>query len=72
MEIINECRLRLSIMSENKGENEIWCRAWRLLVKHMADVDAVIYQEIENCVTANDEDGADYWRRVLAALDDLR
>ena len=54
------------------GENEVWCRAWRLLVKHRADVDTVISQEIERCVAANDETGADYWRQVLAAVDDFR
>ncbi|HYD69936.1 hypothetical protein [Azospirillum sp.] len=54
------------------GENEIWCRAWRLLVKHQREVDAVITQEIERCIAAGDADGADDWRRVLAALDDLR
>lgn len=54
------------------GDNEVWCRAWRLLTKHPADVEAVIAAEIERCVAGRDQDGADYWRRVLAALDDLR
>ena len=54
------------------GENEVWCRAWRLSIKHGKDVDDVITGEIDRCVAARDEDGADYWRRVLAALDDLR
>lgn len=54
------------------GENEVWCRAWRLSVKHGKDVDDVITQEIERCATQGDEEGADYWRRVLAALEDFR
>ena len=54
------------------GGNEVWCRAWRLLVKHGAEVDAVIRQDIERCVAKGDTEGAEDWRRVLAALDDLR
>ncbi len=54
------------------GENEVWCRAWRMLVKHEGAVDSVIIQEIERCTAEKDPEGADYWRRVLAALDDLR
>ena len=54
------------------GENEIWCRAWRLLVKHQKDVDAVIAGEIEKCRKKNDAEGVDYWRKVAAALDDFR
>jgi hypothetical protein len=54
------------------GENEVWCRAWRMLIKHQAEVDAVITAEITRCQAKGDTAGADYWRRVLAALDDLR
>ena len=54
------------------GDNEIWCRAWRLLVKHQTEVDSVIAHEIERCLTNNDPTGADYWRKVAAALEDFR
>ncbi|WP_156612620.1 hypothetical protein [Paramagnetospirillum marisnigri] len=54
------------------GENEIWCRAWRMIVKHEDKVDDIIKSEIDKCIEAGDIDGADYWRRVLDALDDLR
>lgn len=54
------------------GENEVWCQAWRLLVKHEAQVDAVITEEITRSLAKGDQEQADYWRRVLAALDDLR
>ena len=54
------------------GENEVWCQAWRLLVKHKQEVDSVIAAKIRQCEESRDADGADYWRRVLAALDDFR
>lgn len=54
------------------GDNEVWCRAWRLLIKHGTEVDTVIAQEIKRCVARSDQDGADDWCQVLAALDDLR
>jgi len=52
--------------------NEVWCLAWRLLVKHKDEVDAVIAREIERCRAEKDFDGADHWRRVAAALEDFR
>ena len=54
------------------GENEVWCTAWRLLVKHKEGVDAVIAENIKQCQKTRDEAGADYWRRVAAALEDFR
>ncbi|MEI6559034.1 MAG: hypothetical protein WCO00_11565 [Rhodospirillaceae bacterium] len=52
--------------------NEVWCRAWRLLIKHQDAVDAVIAAEIERCRAAGDAEGAAYWRRVAAAVEDFR
>ena len=60
------------IRSVIMGENEVWCRAWRMIMKHERDVDDVIKAEIETCLQKGDSDGADYWHRVLSALDDLR
>jgi len=54
------------------GDNEVWCRAWRLLVKHQDKVDGVIADEIERCRMANDPDGVAYWQKVSAALEDFR
>ena len=54
------------------GENEIWCQAWRLLVKHKGEVDAVVADKIRECERNHDIDGAEYWRRVGHALDDFR
>ena len=54
------------------GDNDVWCLAWRMIVKYGDDVDAVITSEVDACTKQGDEDGADYWRRVLAAIDDLR
>ena len=54
------------------GDNEVWCRAWRLLVKHQAEVDAVIVHEIERCEADHNPSEAEYWRKVAAALEDFR
>ena len=54
------------------GDNEIWCLAWRLLVKHQGEVDAVIAREIEQCLAKNDTEGADYWLKIAEALNDFR
>ena len=54
------------------GENEDWCQAWRLLVKHQHEVDAVIAREIARCLMDHDFEGAAHWRRVAAALEDFR
>ncbi len=54
------------------GENEVWCLAWRLLIKHQHEVDAVIAREIEHCLAKNDQSGAEHWRKVAAALEDFR
>ncbi|MEI8394142.1 MAG: hypothetical protein WCF85_05360 [Rhodospirillaceae bacterium] len=54
------------------GENEIWCHAWRLLVKHQVETEAVIAREIARCRAEKDADGAAYWRKVAAALEDFR
>ena len=54
------------------GENEIWCLAWRLLVKHQERTDEIIALEIEKCRIAGDRNGAMYWQKVANALDDFR
>jgi hypothetical protein len=54
------------------GENEAWCQAWRLLVKHRDAADDVIAAEIERCERKRDDAGAAFWRKVLSALDDFR
>ncbi len=54
------------------GENEIWCLAWRLLVKHQQETEAVVAREIENCRSKGDSEGVEHWRSVAAALEDFR
>ncbi len=54
------------------GENEVWCQAWRLLVKHQGETEAVIAREIEQCRARNDPEGMEHWRKVAAALEDFR
>jgi len=56
----------------NMGDNEIWCQAWRLLVKHKENTDAVIAEKIRQCEKTSDEAGASYWRSVAVALEDFR
>ncbi len=54
------------------GKNEIWCLAWRLLVKHQNQAEEVIAREIERCRAVNDRNGTAYWQKVAAALEDFR
>ena len=53
-------------------EKELWCKAWRWLKRHGDESDALIDREIEACLRDKDQAGAQHWREMAQAIEELK
>ena len=53
------------------AERELWCKAWRLIVRHGDTVDQVIEAAIQRALHSGDDVDAAEWRQIAVAVEQL-
>ena len=53
------------------AERELWCKAWRLVVKHGDAIDSVIETEMQRALHSGDDASVAEWRQIAVAVEQL-
>ena len=55
----------------DEAERELWCRAWRLIVRHGDAVDQVIEAGIQHALHSGNVLDIAEWRQIAVAVEQL-
>lgn len=52
-------------------ERQMWCEAWRMVVRHGDDAVSFAHAQLRACLQQNDHAAVAHWRTLAEAIEEL-